>query len=61
MKYDVTIQATVTKTYTVEADTEDEAYQVANAHFKLNEEFGVFETYHQDTIEIFQLSETEEA
>ena len=61
MKYDVTIQATVTKKYTVEADNEDEAYQVANTYFKLNEEFGVFETYQQDTIEIFQLSETEEA
>ena len=60
MKYDVTIQAIVTKTYTVEADNEDEAYQVANTYFKLNEEFGVFETYQQDTVEIFQLSETEE-
>ena len=60
MKYDVTIQAVVTKTYTVEADTEDDAYQVANNYFSLTEEFGVFETYQQDTIEI-QPTETEAA
>ena len=60
MKYDVTIQAIVTKTYTVEADTEDDAYQVANNYFCLTEELGVFETYQQETIEI-QPTETEEA
>ena len=60
MKYDVTIQAIVTKTYTVEADTEDDAYQVANNYFCLTEEFGVFETYQQETIEI-QPTETEAA
>lgn len=60
MKYDVTIQAIVTKTYTVEADNKDEAHQVANTYFKLNEEFGVFETYQQETIEI-QPTETEKA
>jgi hypothetical protein len=60
MKYDVTIQATITKTYTVEADNEDEAYQLANERFELTEEFGVSETYQQDTIEIC-VTETEEA
>ena len=60
MKYDVTIQATITKTYTVEADNEDEAYQLANERFELTEEFGVSETYQQDTIEICA-AETEEA
>jgi len=60
MKYDVTIQAVVTKTYTVEADTEDDAYQVANNYFSLTEEFGVFETYQQETIEI-QPTETDAA
>jgi hypothetical protein len=60
MKYDVTIQATIIKTYTVEADNEDEAYQLANERFELIEELNVSETYQQDTIEI-QPTETEEA
>ena len=60
MKYDVTIQATIIKTYTVEADNEDEAYQLANERFELIEELNVSETYQQDTIEI-QPTETEAA
>ena len=52
MKYDVTIRATITKTYTVEADNEDDAYQIANERFELVEEFNVHETYEQETIDI---------
>ena len=52
MKYDVTIQAKITKTYTVEAENEDEAYQLASDRFELAEEFNVNETYEQDTLEI---------
>lgn len=59
MKYDVTIQATITKTYTVEAEDEDTAIQIANEDFDVNEDH-TFETYEQDTIEI-QPTRTEEA
>ena len=38
MKYDITIQATITKTYTIEAEDEDTAIQIANESFDVLEE-----------------------
>jgi len=52
MKYNVTIQAVVTKTYTVEAEDQDQAYQLANERFVLAEEFDINEIYQQETLEI---------
>jgi hypothetical protein len=58
MKYNVTIQAIVTKTYTVEAEDQDQAYQLANERFVLAEEFDINETYQQETLEIEEAEET---
>jgi non-homologous end joining protein Ku len=57
MKYNVTIQAVVTKTYTVEAEDQDQAYQLANERFVLAEEFDVNEIYQQETLEIEEAGE----
>jgi hypothetical protein len=58
MKYNVTIQAVVTKTYTVEAEDQDQAYQLANERFVLAEEFDINEIYQQETLEIEEAGET---
>jgi len=58
MKYNVTIQAVVTKTYTVEAEDQDQAYQLANERFVLAEEFDINEIYQQETLEIEEAEET---
>lgn len=58
MKYNVTIQAIVTKTYTVEAEDQDQAYQLANERFVLAEEFDINEVYQQETLEIEESGET---
>ena len=51
MKYEVTIQARVVKTYTVEADNEDLAYELAHELFSvLNDD--VPERYEEDTLDI---------
>jgi non-homologous end joining protein Ku len=57
MKYNVTIQAVVTKTYTVEAEDQDQAYQLANERFVLAEEFDINEIYQQETLEIEEAGE----
>lgn len=59
MKYDVTIRAIITKTYTIEAASEDEAAATANDKFELTEEYGVAEEYIQETIEIHPTREIE--
>jgi non-homologous end joining protein Ku len=58
MKYNVTIQAVVTKTYTVDAEDQDQAYQLANERFVLAEEFDINEIYQQETLEIEEAEET---
>jgi non-homologous end joining protein Ku len=58
MKYNVTIQAVVTKTYTVDAEDQDQAYQLANERFVLAEEFDINEIYQQETLEIEEAGET---
>ena len=57
MKYNVTIQAVVTKTYTVDAEDQDQAYQLANERFVLAEEFDINEIYQQETLEIEEAGE----
>jgi capsular polysaccharide biosynthesis protein len=52
MKYEVTIRATITKTYTVEAEDEDEASEIANEEFDVRTQENIDERYEQDTIEI---------
>jgi hypothetical protein len=49
--YKVTIRATVTKTYTVNASSEDEAVEEAHQIFSVLED-GVPEDYDQDTLEV---------
>ena len=49
--YEVTILARVTKTYTVEADSEDLAYELAHEQFSvLNDD--VPERYEEETLDI---------
>ena len=51
MKYEVTIQARVVKTYTVEADNEDLAYELAHEQFSvLNDDTP--ERYEEETLDI---------
>ena len=50
--YQVTIRATVTKTYEVEADNEDAAYEEANSIFSVLNEDGIDENYQQEVIDI---------
>lgn len=60
MKYEVTIRATITKTYTVEAEDQDQAIQIANEEFDVNEDH-TFENYEQDTLEIYPIHDEEAA
>jgi hypothetical protein len=54
MKYEVTIQARVVKTYTVEADNEDLAYELAHEQFSvLNDD--VPERYEEETLDIREM------
>jgi len=53
--YQVTIRATVTKTYKVEADNEDVAYEEANIMFSVLNEDGVDENYEQEVLDIEEL------
>ena len=50
--YEVTIRATVTKTYEVRAVNEDSAEDLANDMFDVSYERGIPDKYAQDTIEI---------
>lgn len=52
MRYKVTIEATVRKTYTIDADTEEEAAATAQDMFVVAEEDGIPERYQQDIVEI---------
>ena len=57
MKYEVTIEARVTKRYIVEADDVDEAIEIGNAHFSVLCD-GTDEKYEQETLNICELEET---
>ena len=50
--YDVTIKCTIYKTYRVEAETEDDAYEQAHASFTCLPEEKVYERYEQETVDI---------
>jgi hypothetical protein len=52
MKYAVTIQATVTKTYMVEAENEDLAVMEAQENFSVLNEEGIDENYQQDLVTV---------
>ena len=50
--YEVTIRATVTKTYEVRAVDKESAEDLANDMFDVSYESGIPDKYAQDTIEI---------
>lgn len=50
--YSVTVEAVVRKTYTIEADSEDEAAELANEQFSVLPEDGIDEYYDQQVEEI---------
>lgn len=50
--YEVTIRATVTKTYEVRAVDEESAEDLANDMFVVSYEGGVSERYGQDTLDV---------
>lgn len=56
MRYEVTIEAKITKTYTVEADDTEEAVHIAHSKFNVNDD-GTPEVYEQDLLEICEDSE----
>ena len=49
--FNVTIKATVTKTYEVEAETQDLAEEQAHEIFSVLCETGISENYEQDTVD----------
>lgn len=53
--YNVTIQATVTKTYTIEANSEETATEFANQCFSVLNEDGVEERYDQQIIDMVEI------
>jgi hypothetical protein len=55
-KFEVTIQAHVTKTYAVEADDADQAYEAAHEAFSVLTD-DAEEHYTQETLDIIQLKE----
>jgi len=50
--FNVTIRATVTKTYTIEADSQEEAEATAHDAFSVLNEDGIDEDYGQETMDI---------
>jgi hypothetical protein len=52
MKYEVTIEARITKTYTVEADNQDAAYELAHESFSVLPDEAQEHCYEQETINI---------
>lgn len=59
-EYDVTIKGSVTKTYRIEADNEDEAIELAHEGFSVAYEEGIEEDYNQETISAVDILEDEE-
>lgn len=55
-KYNVTIKATVTKTYEVEAETEDQAREEAHGIFSVISEDGIPENYEEDTLSVEEVT-----
>lgn len=53
--YEVTIEARITKTYTVSAKNEDQAYENAHEIFSVLRD-GAEEHYEQDSVGIVQMS-----
>lgn len=51
MKYEVTIEARISKTYTVKADNQDEAYELAHESFSVLPDEAQ-EHYEQETTNI---------
>ena len=54
-KYEVTIRAVITKTYTIEADDNDEAAAAAYDIFSVQNEQDVPESYTQEVIDTVQI------
>jgi hypothetical protein len=50
--YDITIRATITKTFTIEADSREAAIEDANEKFHVGHEFDVPEDYKQEVIRV---------
>ena len=50
--YEVVIRATITKTYTIEADDDIEANNIVYDIFDLHTEAGIPETYNQEVLSI---------
>jgi len=57
MKYEVTIEARVTKSYIVEADDVDEAIEIGHAHFSVLCD-GTDEKYEQGLLGVCGIEET---
>lgn len=53
MRYEVTIEAKITKTYTVEADDTEEAVHIAHTKFNVNDD-GTPEVYEQELLDIIE-------
>ena len=59
-KFDVTIRAVITKTYEVEADSQELAEEEAHSIFSVLNETGISENYEQDTVDTQLLCEDED-
>jgi hypothetical protein len=50
--YEVTIKATIIKTFTIEAESREAAIEEANETFNIGHEFDVPEKYEQDVVRV---------
>ena len=58
MKYEVTIEARITKSYIVEADDTEEAVHIAHSKFNVNDD-GTPEVYEQELMGICGIEEAD--
>ena len=57
--YDITVRAIITKTLRVEANTQDEAVEIAHDLFDLHYEDDIPEDYDEETLEIKEVEDKE--
>lgn len=59
-EFDVTIKGSVTKTYRIEANDENEAIELAHEGFSMLVEEGIEEDYNEEPISAVEILEDEE-
>ena len=58
-QFDVTIKGSVTKTYRIEAENEQDAIEQAHEGFSMLAEEGIEEDYNEETMEVVEIDSKE--